>query len=81
MVEKEITKGRKTKTYFAMRFEQGDTIQDETVKKRIAELQQEVLSQFSPKKEEVKEETIESLEEELKYPEDKININSIYERN
>jgi hypothetical protein len=79
--EKEVTKGRKTKTYYAMRFTQLEEVTDEKVKARIGELQKEVLSQFK-KNEVIEEKKKESkiddfTSDDIKYPEEEIDINNI----
>lgn len=79
MVTKEITKGRKTKSYYAMRFEQGDLIQDENIKTRVIELQKEALAQFSSEVKKTEEFDVNDIE----YPEEKtpegedINVDDI----
>lgn len=77
-VAKDITKGRKTKTYQAMRFERGDSINDET-RKQVEEKQALVLSQFgkSEKVEQKEEKSFDQTVDEIKYPEEEIDIKDI----
>lgn len=79
MVEKEVTKGRKTKTYFAMRFEKGDVIEDNDIKSKVIENQKLALSQFGKQKDNAEKSASEPTEEvpEIKYPEEEIDIESI----
>lgn len=81
-VPKEITKGRKTKTYQAMRFERGEVL-DEATKAKVEGFQAQVLSQFNTPVE-TKETTIpapsktdEFLADKIEYPEEEINIEDI----
>jgi len=76
-VPKDITNGRKTKTYQAMRFEMGDKIEDKVTLAKIEEFQSLVLSQFG--KEAVKEvkEIDNSVGDTIEYPDEEVNIDDI----
>lgn len=83
MVPKEVTKGRKTKTYYAMRFGRGDLIENEETLSQVKQLQQKALGQFTKEeKVENKESKFESTVEDIKYPEEQypeedINVEAI----
>lgn len=76
-VPKEITKGRKTKTYQAMRFERGEAL-DEATKAKVETFQEQVLAQFSGEKTETEPSKIDNfVADTIEYPEEEINVEDI----